>query len=628
MQTRRPLNLCRLGIGPALLLLAACQPSAAAPATKIVVNVRVPATDDNPLASPDAHFIALTADYPGSDGTNYTVQPYAQGVKVTVPNVPFGAGRQIRVEVYNGTTGPTVAFARGTSVPVNVDASSPSVELHPYVTRINNFAPVFGEPNADGVSAPTTLPIVHASLPCPKACDKCGDGICNDAATMAACPATASCAEETLASCRADCGPLASHVATAMAPLPNGKVLVVGGGAPKAGAKNPFDPASYASFQQTVGVYDPDSRAMSYASDPTGLLATGRAFHTLAVGQNYVAIVGGIELDEVGKARSSRRIEFYNIATGEVTVPTQTESTMKFGRSTPTVIQMFEHQDYFLVLGGQGNETCPANPRDGMCGGNTWEIWHATGGFRTMGQLNKARWHHAGVRVPGPDSGGFVMLVGGENNQGALTTMELVQFSVLNNNVLVSDSALNCPAECPDSPPKFLWNPAEYPDQKIRIWPAALFVANSISQYYHVYMIGGFNDIDHKSANKTVDVFDIQAGAIVASPQMGSGRAAPIVAAVTSGPSTGQLLIAGGSATDTSHLNTGEFLHVDACTNAAGDPALCPNINPVENGIGDGDRTLGAAMGLSTGHILMLGGTGGNASSLTGRTDATLWNPY
>lgn len=573
MLTCRVVNLSRLMVAPALALLAACQAATTAPSTKLVVNVRVPANADNPLGTADSRFIALIADFPGTDGKIFNIQPYAAGVRVTPPQIPFGAARQIRVDVYKGDDQPTVPIARGTSVPVDVYSSSAAVEVHPYVTRINNFAAVFSEPDQDGNSPQTSLD--------------------------------------------------SPHVATGVTTLPNGKVLMVGGAVPKSGAKNPFDPASYGSFQPTVALYDPDSRGLSTATDSAGQLATPRGFHTMTLGQTVVAIVGGLEMDAQGKPRASNKIEFYNIATGEVTSPTQTEPNLHFGRVAPTVIQMFEHQDYFLILGGKGNEDCPANPHDGLCGGNTWEIWHATGGFKAMGQLATARWHHAGVRVPGPE-GGFVMLVGGENTQGPVKTMEVVQFTVSSGNVLVSDSLANCPADCPASPAGFLWNPVSYTEQPTRIWPAALFVANSTMGYYHVYMIGGFSDVAHTAANKTVDVFDIQQSAVIATKQMTSGRAAPIVAAATAGPSVGQVLIGGGSSTDTTHWNSGEFLHVDD----NGNGGLAVNIDKIENLMGDGDRTLGAAAGLSTGHVLMLGGTGGTATSLTGRADAMLWNPY
>ena len=576
MLTVRPLNrllACRLLALPTLALLSACATQTTAPSTKIVVNVRVPANDDNPLGTVDSRFIALIADYPGATGKENAVQPYAPGGKVTVPTIGFGPSRQIRVEVYKGEDQPTVAFARGTSVPVDIGANSAPVELHPYVTRINNFAAVFGEPDGNGDVPQTVLPAPHAG--------------------------------------------------TAVATLANGKVLMAGGGVPKATAKNPYDPASYASFQPTVALYDADSRSLNVAEDPAGQLATPRAFHTMTLGQTVVAMVGGVEMDDTGKPRASDKIEFYNVATGEVTSPSQTEPNLHFGRIAPTVIQMFERQDYFLILGGKGNEDCPADPHAGLCAGNTWEIWHATGGFQTSGTLATARWHHAGVRVPGPD-GGFVMLVGGENTQGPVKTLEVVQFTVYNGQVLVSDALVNCPADCPAKPAGFLWNPVSYPDQPTRIWPQALFVANSLLQYYHVYMIGGFNDVDHKTANKSVDVFDIVKSAVITTKQMASGRAAPIVAAVTSGPSAGQVLIAGGSSTDNKHWNNGEFLHVDS----DGEGGLNINIDQIENVIGDGERTLGAAAGLNTGHVLMLGGTGGNATSLTGRTDAVLWNPY
>ncbi len=570
MLTRRTSKLSHLLALPALTLLAACQATTAKQENKLIVAVRVPANGDNPLGTADSRFIVMFADFLGSDGKPSNIQPYAQGMQVAAPSVPFGAARQIRVDVYNGDTQPTSAIARGATVPTDVYADSAALELHPYVTRINTFAAAFGEPDASGNSPQTELP--------------------------------------------------AAHAATGVATLPNGKVVMAGGAVPKGSAKSAFDRASYASFQSTIAVYDPDTRALDVATDPAGQLATPRAFHTMAVGQTVVAIVGGVEMDATNAPKASNKIEFYNIATGEVTSPTQTVPTMHFGRIAPTVIQMFDHQDYFLILGGQGNEDCPADPHAGACGGNTWEIWHATGGFKAMGQLTTARWHHAGVRVPGPD-GGFVMLIGGENTQGAVNKMEVVQFTVANGSVLVSDAMTNCPADCPTTPAGFLWNPVSYDNQPTRIWPAALFVANATANYYHVYMIGGFNDVAHSSANKTVDVFDIVQSKIVATKQLTNGRAAPSVAAVTSGPATGQLLIAGGSDSDTNHLNSGEYLHED--DDGAG--GVATNVDPIQNLLGDGGRALGAAVGLNTGHVLIVGGAGG--SPLTGRTDVVLWNP-
>ncbi len=401
-------------LGTTLCLVAGCQSSTTATAPQLAVTVRVPTGADNPLADADARFIAAIAEYPGAGTKLSTVQPYVPGLQLKVPAVPFGASRQIAVEVYSGSESPQSRIARGASVPIDVTGSTPAPALHPYVTRINSFAPVFGEPDTGGQAHKMVL--------------------------------------------------AAPHVATSMVALPNGKVLMTGGAVPKPSAKDPYDPASYSTFQSTVALYDPDLRSLVVAKASSGQLTTPRAFHSVAVGNSVVAIVGGVELDEFGKPRSSNKIEFYNMETGKVTIPTQTEPTMHFGRVAPTVIQMFEEQDYFLILGGKGNEDCPVIPHDGLCGGNTWEIWHPSGGFKAMGQLGTARWHHAGVRVPGPDSGGFVMLIGGENTQGAVKTMEVVQFGSYSGSVLVSDSLTNCPADCPAKPAGFLWNPVFYTD--------------------------------------------------------------------------------------------------------------------------------------------------------------------
>lgn len=584
-----------------LPLLAACQATTTTPSNKLVVAVRVPnETDDNPLGSPAAKYIGLIADGWGTLANSvYTVQPYVSNSQVQVPSVSFGSG-QIRVEVYDGNNlGATTTIARGASVPVNVSASSAPRTVFPYVTKINHFSNIYFEPGND---TKLTLPPLDST-----------------------------------ASPDDPAGKPVPHVATALATLPSGFVLMTGGAVPKTGAKNPYDPASYSAFKSTVQIYNPDLRTLTAVSDPPAQLATARAFHSMAVGQTVVAIVGGVELDENGKPHASNKIEFYNMTTGEITSAPTSEPNLKFARIAPTVVQMFDRQDYFLVLGGKGNEDCPASPDLGQCAGNTWEIWHPTGGRQPLdGQMKAARWHHGGVRVPGPD-GGYVMLVGGENSNGPLQTMEVVQFLVHQNQVMVSNSQLACPADCPKNPDKpddpinsFLYQPLDPALREPRIWPGVLFVAHPSTTpseaYYHVYMAGGFSKQDHTQVSKTVDIFDIQSSAYLnssePSPQMAQGRASPILAAVTTGPSAGEVLLAGGSTGDSAHLKSSEFLRIDASGGLHG------VIAPVDGLLPDGDRTLGAAIGLNTGHVLILGGTGGTVNGLTPRTDVLLWNPY
>ena len=100
---------------------------------------------------------------------------------------------------------------------------------------------------------------------------------------------------------------------------------------------------------------------------------------------------------------------------------------------------------------------------------------------------------------------------------------------------------------------------------------------------------------------------------------VGQGRAAPLVAAVTAGPGAGEVLVAGGSTSESAHLKTGEFIHLDGT----------PTVSAVDGLLRDGDRTLGTAVGLNTGHVLLLGGVGtGTNGNLVPRLDAQVWNPY
>lgn len=558
--------------------LSACEPAATPPSNLLGVAVRVPVDEDNPLASVTARFIALIANGPGlqTDAINSGAVAYQPSMQLVVPAIPFGANRQIRVEVYDGNElGPVAAVARGASVPVNIVAGSPQQFVHPYVTAINQFANVYSELDEFGDSPKVFL-----------------DG---------------------------------AHVGLAAVSLASGKVLITGGGEPKAGAKNPFDPTSYASFRSTVALYDPDTRRILEVGTPAAHLATPRAFHSMGVGQAFVAIAGGVEMNGEGKPIASNKIEFFNMQSNTVTSVDQNLPDMLFGRIQPTVIQLFPGQDYFLIAGGKGNEPCPATPNLGQCAGNTWEIWHPSAGQLLTGQLNDARWHHAGVRVAGPLDGGYLLLIGGENEAGPLQSMEVLQFAVVDSKVLVSNSQVTCPEACPSKPEGFLWNPLSPPLPQPRVYPGALYVPNATKGAYYVYMVGGFTNKEHTQTNNTVDVFDIQTSQFLGGDPIvvGQGRAAPLVASVVSGPGLGEVLVAGGSSNETTPLKSAEFIRLDDSSGT-----LQPAVAAVDGVLKDGDRTLGAAVGLNTGHVLLLGGAGALNGAVVPRLDAQVWNPY
>ena len=534
------------------------------PTYSIGLNVRVP-NDDKALINL-AKSLGIYGTGPGlAADAVFAGLPFAPNGGKTVPSpaMPGGAGRQFRVEAYAQTEpGAQAPLARGLTVPSDLSAATAATQRTAYLTRPLTFSAVYDDTELTGSGHKTTLPTGRAAL-----------------------------------------GAIA---------LPSNQVLIVGGGTP---GTSPFDKAGYSDFSSAVWLYDPDARTLKMQNN----LATPRAFHTLAIGQTVVAIVGGAEMSKANLPHSSNKIEFYNLASGELTSVTQSSPNLQFGRVAPTVVQMFEHQDYFLVLGGEGDEACPDKPANGLCAGNTWEIWHPIAGRQAWGQLATARWHHAGVRIPGPN-GGFVMLIGGENAQGPVTNMEVLQFTVSNSSVLMSDALTKCPAECPATPANFLWNPAAYPNQPARIWPAALFVAQTLPvPFYHVYIVGGFDSPSHAAARKNLDIFEISpTTSFLPGVSLAQGRAAPLVAAVTSGPSAGQVLIAGGSTSDNVHLATGEFLRVVASGGKTQTTA-----SSVANGLTDGDRTLGAAVGLVTGHVLLVGGVGKGG---TPRTELMLWH--
>jgi len=574
--------------------LSACTQTVAQPPEKLHMVVRAPSDADNPfLASPDGAFVAITAEGPELPADRYVnVQRYKSGMSVALPQLPFGVNRQIRIEVWSrdaASDKPLKPVGRGRSIPVNVSAEGAATTVHPYVTKINQFAPVVDD---QGIAAK-----------------------------------------------------LEGRAGAASVALPNGQVLIAGGGTFSGTAKTPYDPASFSKFSDVVVAYDPDTRQLVSPSKSAEsiTLKFGRAQHGMAVGRSVVAIVGGyVQLD--GTNKPTRSIEYYDISNGKMLTSVATSPDLFYARVHPAVMQMFDGEDYFLILGGKGDTPCSAGGNEVECAANTWEIWSPVDGAILKGRMNEARWNHAAVRLPAPD-GGYAMLIGGENDGGVLGTFEVIQF---NNGGSVAQKGFACsdppPADGRCSPgqldPNWQPIPGALRDGAGRTLMGAVFLANA--KYNFVYMIGGFSDKDHKVASNRVDIFDIASGLYVdagAEFALATARGAPIVAAAQTQSRSGQVLVAGGSSNETTHLDSAEFLWInpdefkltqikDNVGTVTGEGLGGAHIFGVENALPGGNRTQGTAAALSTGHVLVAGGATGDAGAVTAQPALTLWNPF
>ncbi len=574
--------------------LSACTQTAAAPPEKLHMLVRAPSDADNPfLASANGAFVAVTAEAPDIPPDKYqVVQPYKSGMSVALPDLPFGR-RQVRVEVWSrdpatGNPAPPI-LGRGRTVPVNVTRDGAASTVHPYITKINQFAPVVDD---TGIAAK-----------------------------------------------------LDGRVGAASVTLPSGQVLIVGGGALSGTAKNPYDPTSFLKFSDTILAYDPDSRQLVSPSKlaDSVTLKFGRALHAMAVGRSVVAVVGGLSQAD-GTTKPTNSVEYFDINTGKMLTSAAASPDLVYARVQPTVIQMFDNEDYFLILGGKGNTPCTDSGNDIECAANTWEIWSPVDGAILKGRMNEARWNQAAVRLPAPD-GGYVMLIGGENDGGVLGTFEVIQF---NNGGSVAQKGFACsdppPSDGRCSPGQLdpHWQPMTgyLRDGAGRTMLGAVFL--STAKYNFVYMIGGFSDKAHKVPSNRVDIFDIASGVYVdagADFALATARGAPIVAAAVTPTHPGQVLVAGGSTSETTHLDSSEFLWInpdefkltlnkDGSGAVTGESIAGARVVGVENGLLGGNRAQGTAAALSTGHVLVVGGATGDSGSVSAQPALTLWNPF
>ncbi len=573
----------------ALPVVAACASGADKPPVGINLAVSRPASaEDNPFTLAGDKFVAITAEVPGKpDGEYRVVKPYKAGMALDLEcagtkcvGIPYTAGVQVRVELWssnNGQISPPVV-GRGRSVAVDVlTKGSAAKKVSPYVTRTNRFAPAEG---ATGTAA--IIP-----------------GLAGSAAV----------AQRTS----------------------DGGVLIIGGAEALPGKTDAYNAASYTNFSDAIAKYLPNERLAGMSSDlgPEHRLKTGRAFHGAAAGKSVIAVVGGYVVGEKGP-KVTGTIEY--IGAGDKVFTSKSGSPdLKIARAGATVIALFDDDDYFLILGGKGEANCKTET---YCAGNTWELWHKDQGNVAQGQLNTARWNHASVRLPAAD-GGYVMLIGGENEDGVLQTFEVIQFSkqgVVSQKGQVCNEAIKIFGPCDKT--SFMWEPLTQSLPVARTLPGAAFVSvprgSQALDYRHVYIVGGYEDAKHTKPIARMDVFNIDDGNYLNADgwPMQVARGAPMVAVVPHGPNEGQVLIAGGSKDDTKHISSAEFVYVTV-DRATGKPVPSIQLVPVENDMPGGGRALGNVVTLNTGHVLLSGGMGVGANNdLTGQNELALWNPF
>ncbi len=571
------------------LAAAACSSGTQAPATRVTLQIAHPtSTEDDPFGLAGDKFVAITAELPGvADNSFQLIRPYTAGMSLDLNctsgggcgGITYGTGQQVRVEVWSkGASGqPELPLGRGRSIPYDALVNGSASTLTPYVTRMNRFAPAISSAGA------------------------------------------------------ADMGAGRAGSSAVTLPGNEGRVIIVGGAVPNQGAKKAFDPTSYGEFSDAVTLYDPNTRVLSPLSQtgPEYALKTARAFHASAAGKSAIVIAGGYIKGDAGP-KITNTIEYID-KNGKVQTSAGPVPDLKFARAGATAVQMFASDDFFLILGGKGDTPCKDDQGNDLdCAGNTWELWHPVSGNLAQGRLNTARWNHAAAVIPGA-GGGYVMLIGGENDDKVHDTFEVVQFTSAGGGV-ISNKGQGCRSDLFDGKCEaFLWEPLTQGMPVARTLPGAAYVSvprgSGSPTYRYVYFVGGFADKDHTKALARFDVFDVGKGNYINGDgyALSTGRGAPMVAAVPHPTTQGQILVAGGSASDTIHLSTAEAIYVRV--DPTQDPPTTIQVPMVDNEMPGGGRSLGQAITLNTGHVLLLGGVGTTSDGLIGQSSVALWNP-
>ncbi len=568
------------------VLAAGCSQEIDPPAQGLAVMVRGPLVD-SPFQDPNAAYLALIGEGPDLPATGgpFTIVPYTKGqMQLQIPELPYGPQRQILVELYpadaNGkATYP--AIGRGRTPPRDIESRTDTFAVRAYVTRTNNWS----TPVADN-------------------------------------------GQETLIDARIGVG---------AAMLADGNVLLAGGGAFKAGATKPFDIQSYGSLTDTVFRYDVDRRVLEVLSAAGTKLAVPRTQMATATGPDgQVVFAGGVVIGDLGP-QATGLVEYLNAKEIEVRQSKGAVPHLKFARTSHTITRLFDTQQYYLIAGGVGPDLYPQTTVS--IASNTWEIWDPVSGRIAEGSLAKSRWNHATVRLPSKD-GGYIVLIGGENYDGPIADFEVIRYDNKGNIAFQGNTKVTCycgnesitgedsNAKCAALATQpncstYQWVPLlrSFEPAIGRTLPGAVFVSSGNS--HHIWIAGGFADAAKKQPLSRVDVFDMNSGTwLPAVPALEAARGAPIIAATLAGKEKGRVVVTGGIDGSGATVGLAEVLQYQVSVTVSA--VQRENASGTAPG---GGRVLGHAIGLRTGHVLLVGGATGDGKGFAAASPMGLYNP-
>ncbi len=572
-----------------LLWATACDPGQAAPTVGIALSVATPPGSANPFLDSKLAYVTVVTERPGvadTDAQRLTIAytPGAQ-LKLAPPDhdITFGKSLQVRIELRGQAAenaGDKPLIGRGRTIPVDIASGDPLLELFPYVTRAQQFAPAVD--NDDKVAS--TEPAAGA----------------------------------------------------AAVVLPNHNALFIGGATPDAGVNEPLLVANYSAFSDAIVEYDTNLRVILHktARLPTysGTLSKKRAFHRAATSAaGVVAIAGGYIQASTGP-QVTGLVEYLDPVTAMARQSAGAQPHLTHPRAGHQMAHLPIPDSFFIVTGGSGAKLDEK-------ASTTWELWHPKLGVVDLGTLQKARWNHAMVHTT-HDGGGHVILVGGENSAGVIADVELLAYDSYGNIATKNSTKVTCAvgstpyqdgksnSACAklkgsDGYREFSWTPVvrPLPGNVGRSRPGATAVVHSTKTW--IVIAGGFEDTKTSKPSAAIDIYDPKGDAWVThSLKLEAARGAPTLATSQGADGRLEVIIMGGVGQDGDTVSTIELLTLPP----PGDASL-PKLRTATVKAPGGGTVLGAALALPTGHVLVNGGVGVQSGKLAVNQLLRLWSP-
>jgi hypothetical protein len=357
---------------------------------------------------------------------------YEEGIARALDDIPFGENIQLTIEGWsrnpqNGLIGQVVS--RGRSKRLNLTADSAAVTVNIPFARVNTFS-------------------------------------------RTSTPGTAGAEATQLAQGRV------GHSVTVLA---DGRVLIAGGYVPVAGNSGDFK--SLDDVQQVLAsaeIYDPDTGQFSPAG---GSMSIGRAFHsTILLGNQAVLFIGGISAGNTATPSMEVYEPFQNVF-----IPLEVGlRTSRFGHT----LTQLDTAGHLLISGGftaPGGAMTALTSAEVLCAPKSpCEETSGAGVLDLEFNMQQARGFHTATRVDVGQSGDTeaVVMIGGEGNAGALSTLET-----------------------------FVINPAQFTQAApVEMVGGARtrHSANYIHSQRFIHVVGGFSDKDHVAPVQRIDSYQVQ----------------------------------------------------------------------------------------------------------------------